>query len=154
MLENEKIDVAVGDTFNRKPVRVWSEQLQWVVRADVAVTTSAPLPIIMFEDSCSWHGPALAALSGRNVSWKIVCEASTLIAMATAVRVGVGIGSMIGTTIPEDCRVLDRAADLPEPVEISIGICARTGAPREALYLTDFTSRHSSLSRASDLHRA
>ncbi|WNJ90344.1 LysR substrate-binding domain-containing protein [Bosea sp. 685] len=149
MLENDKLDIAVCDTtrLNRKPTLVWSERLLWVVRADMVVSTQVPLPIIMFEESCPWRTPALKALAGHDMQWNIVCEASTLVAMATAVRVGIGIGPMIAATIPEDCRILDHVAGLPEPVEISIGLYSRTGAPTEASFLVDFISRQSDLSR-------
>ncbi|MGO4668794.1 LysR substrate-binding domain-containing protein [Bosea sp. 2YAB26] len=149
MFENEKLDIAVCDTtrLNRKPTLVWSDRLLWVVRSDMVISTSSPLPIIMFEESCPWRTPALAALSGHDLQWKIVCEASTLVAMATAVRVGIGIGPMIAATIPEDCRVLDHAAGLPEPVEVSIGLYSRTGAPGEARYLSDFIAQQSDLRR-------
>ncbi|SFJ87454.1 DNA-binding transcriptional regulator, LysR family [Bosea sp. OK403] len=149
MLENDKLDIAVCDTtrLNRKPTLVWSERLLWVVRSDMVISTQVPLPIIMFEESCPWRTPALKALAGHDMQWNIVCEASTLVAMATAVRVGIGIGPMIAATIPEDCRILDHVAGLPEPVEISIGLYSRTGAPTEASFLVDFISRQSDLSR-------
>jgi DNA-binding transcriptional LysR family regulator len=149
MFENEKLDIAVCDTtrLNRKPTLVWFERLFWVVRSDMVISTQVPLPIIMFEESCPWRTLALKALAGHDMQWNIVCEASTLVAMATAVRVGIGIGPMIAATIPEDCRILDHVAGLPEPVEISIGLYSRTGAPTEASYLTDFISRQSDLSR-------
>jgi DNA-binding transcriptional LysR family regulator len=150
MLENDKLDIAVCDTtrLSRKPVFVWTEHLLWVVRADIAIDTAAPLPIIMFEESCPWRGPAVAALSARTIHWKIVCEASTLVAMLTAVRVGIGIGPMIAATIPEDCRALDRAADLPPPVRVGIGLYARSGEPDEARHLVDFIIRQADLTRS------
>jgi hypothetical protein len=65
--------------------------------------------------------------------------------MAAAIRVGIGIGPMIATTIPDGCRALDQTADLPTPVRISIGLYARAGAPEEARYLTDFVGRQTGL---------
>lgn len=63
--------------------------------------------------------------------------------MATAVRVGIGIGPMLADTIPEDCRVLDSGADLPGLIRIDIGFYARSGVPEEARYLVEFISRQS-----------
>lgn len=144
MFENDKLDIVVCDTtsINRKPVLIWGEHLLWAVRADLTVTTAAPLPIIMFEATCPWSGPCIAALSGRTLRWKIVCEASTLVAMAAAVRVGIGIGPMLAATIPDGCRALDQTSDLPAPVGINIGLYTRAGAPEEARYLADFIGRH------------
>src|SRR3954471_3092851 len=99
----------------------------------------------MFESTCPWCGPTMNALSSRSLQWTIVCEASTLVAMAAAIRVGIGIGPMIAATIPDGCRALDQTVDLPVPVRINIGLYARAGAPEEARYLTDFIGRQTEL---------
>ena len=150
MFENDKLDVVVCDVtrLSRKPVKAWTELLLWAVRADVVVDTTAPLPIIMFEDQCPWRGPAVAALSARDLNWTIVCEASTLVAMATAVRVGIGIGPMIAATVPGDCRILERAPGLPPPVAIEVGLYAHSQASDESHYLTDFIARQADLVRS------
>jgi DNA-binding transcriptional LysR family regulator len=147
MFANEKLDVVICDatSVNRKAVLLWNEELLWVVRSDIAVNTAEALPIILFEDTCPWTKPCLEALSSRKLRWKIVCEASTLVAMATAVRVGIGIGPMIAATIPNGCRALDRAADLPAPVRIGIGLYMPARVPEEARYLADFIGRQSNL---------
>jgi hypothetical protein len=54
---------------------------------------------------------------------------------------------MIAATIPEDCRVLDRAADLPAPVSIDIGLYACPRALEESRYLANFIIRQTDLSR-------
>lgn len=148
MFENGKLDVVVCDTtsINRKPVLVWGESLLWAIRADLPVCLSAPLPIIMFETTCPWCGPTMTALSSRSLQWTIVCEASTLVAMAAAIRVGIGIGPMVAATIPDGCRALDQTVDLPAPVRINIGLYAREAASEEARYLTGFIGRQTGLS--------
>jgi hypothetical protein len=67
--------------------------------------------------------------------------------MATAIRVGIGIGPMIAATIPEGCRALGRSADLPSPIRIDIGFYARSGVSKETQHLVDFISRQSVLNR-------
>jgi DNA-binding transcriptional LysR family regulator len=143
MFENDELDIAVCDTSRcgRKPVHVWNEYLHWVSRSDIVFTPEMPLPIIMFVESCPWRGPAMATLATRNRNWKIVCEASTLVAMATAVRVGIGIGPMIAATIPDDCSVLDRSVDMPGSARIDIGLYVRGGAREESRFLVDFILR-------------
>jgi DNA-binding transcriptional LysR family regulator len=145
MIENDKLDVAVCDTtcLRRKPVYVWNESLHWVVRADMRLRPGQTLPIVMFEDTCPWKERCVGVLSDREIRWSIVCEASTLVAMATAVRVGVGVGPMIAATIPESCRPLDANEGAPGPVQISIGLYVRAQAPSPAQFLADFISRRS-----------
>ena len=149
MFDDDELDLVVCDSacLDRKPLLVWTEHLLWSVRSDVVVEPGVPLPVVMFDDSCPWHVQAVAALSHRGIVWKTVCVASTLVAMATAVRVGIGVGPMIAATLPEGCRALDRSSDLPGPIRIDIGFYARSGVSEEARYLADFISRQSVLGR-------
>ena len=149
LFEDDQLDLVVCDTtcLDRKPLLVWTEHLLWCLRADRTIEAGVPLPIIMFDDSCPWHLGVVAALSHRNIRWKTACVASTLVAMATAVRVGIGIGPMIADTIPPGCRVLDGSSDLPGPVRIDIGLYARASATEEKHYLAEFISRQAVLTQ-------
>ena len=149
LFEEDQLDLVVCDTtcLDRKPLLVWTEHLLWSLRADRTIEAGIPLPIIMFDESCPWRLGVTAALSHRNIQWKTACVASTLVAMATAVRVGVGIGPMIRDTIPPGCRVLDGSSDLPGPVRIDIGLYARSSATEEKHYLADFISRQTVLAQ-------
>jgi DNA-binding transcriptional LysR family regulator len=149
MFEEDQLDLVVCDSacVERKPLLVWTEHLLWSVRSDLILESGVPLPIIMFDESCPWTVHAIAALSHLDISWRTVCVASTLVAMATAIRVGIGIGPMIAATIPEGCRALDRSADLPAPIRIDIGFYARSGVSKETQHLVDFISRQSVLNR-------
>jgi DNA-binding transcriptional LysR family regulator len=147
MFEAGELDLVVCDItcVNRKPLLIWTEYLLWVVRSDFVVDGSLPLPLIIFHGDCPWHVQMIATLSQRNIKWKTACIASTLVAMATAVRVGIGIGPMISATIPDDCRALDRSADLPGPVRIEIGFYSQAEVSEGARYLAEFIARHSSI---------
>jgi DNA-binding transcriptional LysR family regulator len=147
MFEEGKLDLVVCDitVLNRKPILIWTEYLTWVVRSDFVVDASRPLPVIMFDESCPWNLRTIAALSQRNIKWKTACVASTLVAMATAVRVGIGVGPMLEATIPEGCRALDKAADLPAAVRIEIGFYAQSEASEGVRYLVEFVSRHTAM---------
>jgi len=149
MFEDDQLDIVACDCscIERNPLLVWTEHLLWTVRSDLIVEPSETLPIIMFDESCPWTVHAIAALSHREIRWKKVCVASTLVAMATAIRVGIGIGPMIAATIPEGCRALDRSGDLPPPIRIDIGFYARSNVSEETRRLVDFISRHSDLNR-------
>ena len=145
LFDQDKLDLLICDTseISRKPLVVWPEQLLWVARADLPVAADEPLPVVMFSETCLWRTRTLEALSARSVRWKVVCEASTLVAMATAVQVGIGIGPMMAATIPPGCRALDLSSTLPEPVQLDIGLYLRTGSPEQARHLADFVQRAS-----------
>lgn len=147
MFEAGELDLVVCDItcVNRKPLLIWTEYLLWIVRSDFVVDGSRPLPLIIFHDDCPWHVQMIATLSQRNIKWKTACVASTLVAMATAVRVGIGIGPMISATIPDGCRALDRSTDLPGPVRIEIGFYSQAEVSEGARHLAEFIARHSSV---------
>lgn len=139
----DKLDLLICDTSEvvRKPLMVWPEQLLWTVRSDFSVSTDEPLPVVLFEEACPWRARAIEALADRSLRWNVVCEASTLVAMATAVQVGIGIGPMMAATVPPGCRSLDRASEFPQPVPIEIGLYMRQAAPEQARHLADFVMR-------------
>lgn len=117
----------------------------WTVRSDFIVDAAKPLPIIMFDEGCPWTIPVTGALSQRNIAWKTACVASTLVAVATAVRVGIGIAPMIVNTQPEGCRTLDKSSDLPGPVRIEIGLYSQPEMAEGARHLVEFIARHSAM---------
>jgi DNA-binding transcriptional LysR family regulator len=143
MFESEDLDVAVCDTgrINRKPIHVWNEYLHWISRTDMSFGPGLPLPVVMFVESSPWRKPAMAALSAINRDWRVVSEAPTLMAMATAVRAGMGIGPMLTTTIPGNCRILDPLADMPGSARVDIGLYAHNVYREETCPLTDFILR-------------
>ncbi len=141
------LDLTVCDTscLQRKPTLVWTEYMMWTVRSDFIVDAARPLPIIMFDEGCPWTIPVTGALSQRNIAWKTACVASTLVAVATAVRVGIGIAPMIVNTQPEGCRTLDKSSDLPGPVRIEIGLYSQPEMAEGARHLVDFIARHAAM---------
>ncbi len=141
------LDLTVCDTscLQRKPTLVWTEYMMWTVRSDFIVDAARPLPIIMFDEGCPWTIPVTGALSQRNIAWKTACVASTLVAVATAVRVGIGIAPMIVNTQPEGCRTLDKSSDLPGPVRIEIGLYSQPEMAEGARHLVEFIARHAAM---------
>lgn len=139
MFENAQADVVICDVghINRKPLGVWNETLTWVTSTELVIDRSAPLPVIMFEDSCPWRGPALSALARAGADWRIVSEASTLVAMAAAVRVGLGACPMMPGTIPPGCRTIQPVVGFNCLVDITIGVFADGHPSPEARYFVD-----------------
>lgn len=143
LFEQDKLDLLICDTQEvaHKPLVEWPEQLLWVVRSDLTLTPNDALPVVLFTDACPWRTRVMESLADSQLRWSMVCEASTLVAMATAVQVGIGIGPMITATIPPGCRVLAPTREFPAPIQIGIGLYARTSASDEANYLADFITR-------------
>ena len=143
LFDANKVDLLICDTAElaHKPLVVWREQLYWIVRSDVVVSADKPLPLILFTDNCPWRRRVVDALASSGVRWNLVCEASTLVAMSTAVQVGIGIGPMFASTVPAGCRRIDQSSDFPEAIDIEIGMYLRSDAPEEAHYIADLVCR-------------
>jgi DNA-binding transcriptional LysR family regulator len=143
LFEQDKLDMLICDSLEvpQTPLVEWPEQLQWVARSDFSWPQSEALPVVMFDGVCPWRSRVLDALSMQGLQWHMVCEASTLVAMATAVQVGIGVGPMLSATIPPGCHALPPSSRLPEPVPIGIGLYARANVSDEARYLADFMTR-------------
>ncbi len=141
--DQDKLDLLICDTQEvpHTPLVEWPEQLLWVVRSDLNLLPDEALPVVMFTDACPWRTRVLETLADSQLHWSMVCEASTLVAMAAAVQVGIGIGPMISATIPPGCRALAPSAQVPSPIRIGIGLYARAHASDEANYLADFMTR-------------
>lgn len=143
LFDHDKLDLLICDTQEvaHAPLVEWPEKLLWIVRSDLTLSPEEVLPVVMFTDNCPWHTRVLDELAASELPWNMVCEASTLVAMATAVQVGIGIGPMISATIPPGCRALDPSLQFPNPIQIGIGLYAHNKASDEAKYLADFMIR-------------
>lgn len=137
------VDVVAEKTGSgeREPLVIWPEQLTWTVNNDFLDSAVESLPVIMFEEGCPWRRRAIQALNERDVNWSLVCEATTLVAMATAVQVGLGVGPMITSTIPEGCRSIKYLPHFPNPIALDIGLYAHGGTSESAHCLADFVLR-------------
>lgn len=142
MFDSKMLDVVICDIggINRKPLGVWPGQLYWTVSEAFELDHSVPLPVVMFDDVCPWRAPAIATLARASADWRIVSEASTLTAMATAVRAGLGAAPMMEGTPPEGCRVIDPTPGSRCPVEITIGLFADSHPTLEALSFIDIVT--------------
>lgn len=138
-----EVDLVICDStaVAHEPLALWQEKLQWVGRADLLLDREQVLPVVMFSEFCAWHTKEVAVLAHSHVRWQTACEASTMVAMATAVLVGMGVGPMVLATAPSGCTVLDGRSDMPEPIDIDFGLFAHNSASGEARYLADFVAR-------------
>lgn len=150
LLAQDKLDLVICDAdevsrkagqISRNPLLIWPEQLTWTVCADFVESDVESLPVILFHEDCPWRQRAIESLTERGVNWTLVCEATTLVAMATAVQVGLGVGPMITATIPPGCRSLDHHPHFPAPISVDIGLYERNGASESARCLADFVIR-------------
>ncbi len=146
----ERLDLVICDidvmqrkagSVAREPLVKWPEQLTWTVNSDFEDALVETLPVILFEENCPWRSRAVQALNERKVNWSLVCEATTLVAMATAVQVGLGVGPMINATMPPGCRSIHYLPHFPNPIALEIGLYVHSATSESAHSLADFVLR-------------
>jgi DNA-binding transcriptional LysR family regulator len=142
MFDSKMLDAVICDVsgIQRKPLGVWSERLYWAVRDDFRFDSAEPFPIVMFDDACPWRAAALATLARGGVDWRIVSEASTLLATSAAVRAGLGAAPMMNGTVPKGCRIIEPISGSLCPVEITIGLFADAHPTLEARAFIDLVT--------------
>ncbi|QTD46507.1 LysR family transcriptional regulator [Ottowia testudinis] len=138
--DDDRIDLMVCDAgaVRAEPLASWQEELVWAVRSDLWPKMRDEWPVVMFAEGCPWRLDVVKHLSHSKHAWKTVCEASTLVAMSTALQVGIGMGPMMRGTVPPDCREVGVAEGAPAPVVLHVALFARAAASPQARYLADF----------------
>jgi DNA-binding transcriptional LysR family regulator len=131
-----ELDVAV---IRRRPgplsgreVELWREPLRWLSLPGAAWGGMARLPLVVQAAPCRCLDLAMQALRGWRGGWTIAHTASSVAAIWTAVRAGLGVTPLPGSTRPADLAVLaeERLPSLPEVAFVGLA-----GGPREAAWL-------------------
>lgn len=66
MFNRGEIDVAVCDVaelHDSQPAASWHSDLVWTAAESVPIGHSAPLPVVMFSETCAWRARAIASLN-------------------------------------------------------------------------------------------
>lgn len=120
-------DIVVADParFTTTPVGFISRQLIWCASRMLEVDEGAPLPLIVFDGSCSWQDRMFAVLAEEGIEWTVGCRVSTLSASISALRAGLGIGLLLREGLPSDCENLHGRYGLPvaPSAEFSVYVC-------------------------------
>ena len=126
-----KCDIAMADParFAIAPSGFVSRPLVWAASRLIEIDESAPLPLIMFDGSCSWQDRMLTSLAELGIAWRIGGRATTFAALISALRAGLGIGLFLQEGLPADCQNLNGHFGLtPAPAaEFGIYVAADAG---------------------------
>lgn len=119
-----KCDVVMADParFRTAPSGFVSRPLVWAASRMMEIDESAPLPLIMFDGSCSWQDRMLSSLAELGIAWRVGGRATTFAAMISALRAGLGIGLLLQEGLPADCQSLNGGFRLPMPSNAQFGI--------------------------------
>jgi DNA-binding transcriptional LysR family regulator len=86
------------------------------------VDEEGPLPVVLFETSCSWQDRMVASLAEAGIAWTVGCRVKSLPAMLSALRGGLGVGVLFSEAVPPDCETINGRYNLPSAPVAELGI--------------------------------
>ncbi|MBN3786421.1 LysR substrate-binding domain-containing protein [Burkholderia sp. Ac-20353] len=102
------------DPHDSTGVRVRTEPLVWVTGPDHGRHEQRPLPLVVAQQPCIYRNRALQTLNRLEVPWRIAYTSSSYSGITAAVRAGLGVTVLAGSTVPDGVRALEARDGLPE----------------------------------------
>lgn len=123
-LKEGRSDIVIADParFDIPPSSSISRQLVWCTSRMMEFVEDAPIPVILFDTSCSWQDRMIASLAEEGLTWTVGCRVRSLPAMLSALRAGLGIGILFPEAIPPYCEVLHAKFGLPAAPAAEFGV--------------------------------
>lgn len=122
-----------GEASADKGQRIFTEPLVWISSADHERHTQSPLPLVLAPPPCIYRHRMLQALNQLERPCQIVYLSSSYSGISAAVRAGIGVTVMAGSTTPSDVKVLTDRDGLPSLGQLELRLHRGAGATGEAL---------------------
>jgi DNA-binding transcriptional LysR family regulator len=122
--KQQRFDVVIADPARvaAVPVLHWSRELVWAASRMLDAHEDEPLPLVLFEGSCSWQDRMITLLAEANRAWRVGSRSTTFAALLAALRAGLGVALLLPENVPVDCEVVDVALTLPPAPKADFGL--------------------------------
>jgi DNA-binding transcriptional LysR family regulator len=96
LLKGGQLDLVIANLSAMKatPSARWLVPLEWAARKDLNVEKSRPIPLVLFENPCSWQEEMLASLRKAGWEWRVTFESASFDAILTAAQSGLGVAAL------------------------------------------------------------
>ena len=121
------------DRSNNDGRKIYTEPLTWVGSDDHARHQQSPIPLVLAPPPCMYRQRVLQALNQRKIPNQVTYLSSSYNGISAAVKAGIGITAMAGSTIPEGSRVLTESDGLPSLGQLELHLHRGSGKAFEAL---------------------
>ena len=91
----------------------------WVAAADFKVSKDSPLPLVLFDEPCTFREAALTALAAAGWKWEVVYTSPSLSGLRAAVAAGLGVSVRLPSFCRDGLGVVDKKANLPALPEVA-----------------------------------
>jgi DNA-binding transcriptional LysR family regulator len=124
LLKAGKLDLAIGDPalMTKRPAAKWLVPLEWATCQDFKIDQSRTLPLVLFENPCSWQDEMLNSLRGAGWQWRVTFESASLDAILAATQSGLGMAALPAEAIRNCSLTPVQSMKLPPPPRIQFGL--------------------------------
>lgn len=117
------------DRANDGGRKIFTEPLTWVGSNDHARQLQSPIPLVLAPPPCMYRQRVLQALNQRKIPNQVAYLSSSYNGISAAVKAGIGITAMAGSTIPPESKILNESDGLPNLGQLELRLHrAREGA--------------------------
>lgn len=139
-IRDGRCDIVIADPsrFGGSPHFHWTRRLVWGGSRLIDLPEAEPVPLVAFEESCTWQDHTAVAFAEAGIAWTIACRVTTFAALVGALRAGLGISLMLPETLPSDCEALEPHDRLPPPPSAYFGLFLAAEPSQPACQLAAF----------------
>lgn len=133
---NGEFDLVVAlhsDTESDDGTVLYTEPLVWISGEDQERHLDAVLPLVVAPPPCIYRDRMLHALNDLTRSCRIAYLSSSYNGIIAAVRAGMGVTVMTGSTIPSGVRRLTERDGMPPLGQLSLRLHRAAGRPSDAI---------------------
>lgn len=113
--------------------KVLTEPLLWITSPDHERHEQRPLSLVVAPPPCIYRNRVLQTLGELNLPWRIAYSSSSYSGIIAAVRAGLGVTLLAGSTVPEGVRVLDERDGFPAMGYLDVRLHTMQQRPSEAV---------------------
>lgn len=109
---------------------VGEDEVVWVSAPHIELSPSAPVPLALYPEYCTYRARGLKALADAGRSWQIVYTTQSSSAIDIAINRGWAVAIKASCTTDPAWRILGEADDMPrlEPVQLEVRRSAADGS--------------------------
>ncbi|TVO57073.1 LysR substrate-binding domain-containing protein [Denitromonas halophila] len=113
-------------------VKVLTEPLVWVTSQDHVRHEERPLSLVVAPPPCIYRSRVLLNLNRQSVPWQIAYTSSSYSGILAAVRAGLGVTVLAGSTVPEGVRRLGERDGFPAIGSLDVRLHIAPASANEA----------------------
>lgn len=131
-----------NDLDDASGTKVLTEPLVWLTSLDHARHEQRPVPLVVAPEPCIYRMRMLQTLDRLALPWRIAYTSSSYSGITAAVRAGLGVTVLAGSTVPEEVRTLGERDGFPAMGHLDVRLHTAPEHNTEAVrHLADYIAK-------------